>query len=95
MTQRRDRLGRRIGRNWWREHVTGTYYDAREPWERHFELETSQTWERGLIAREKRKERRGGRREVTDFVEAHPPPTFKQFLVGLAGSRRPQEGEAA
>lgn len=85
---RRDRLGRRIGRNWWREYVTGLYHPARHTWESRFEAETNQTYRYGVIAVERRRERRGGRREITDFVAAHPPPTFKQFLVALAGTNR-------
>lgn len=30
---RRDKLGRRIGRNWWREFIMDTYYAARAAWE--------------------------------------------------------------
>lgn len=95
MTERRDRLGRRIGRNWWREFVTGTYRDARDHWESRFEEHTNQTWRHGLIAAERRRARRGGRREVTDFVDMWPPPTFKRYLIGLAGSRSTTEGEVA
>lgn len=29
---RRDRLGRRIGRNWWREYITGEWRDAYDAW---------------------------------------------------------------
>jgi hypothetical protein len=89
--ERRDRLGRRIGENWWREWVTSQYHPAREAWELRFETEANRTWRPGLIAREKRRERRGGRREVTDFCEQHPPVTFKQFLLSLAGSRPDEE----
>lgn len=34
---RRDKLGRRIGRNWWREFIMDTYYAARANWERGLE----------------------------------------------------------
>lgn len=29
---RRDKLGRRIGRNWWREYVMSVYAPARQAW---------------------------------------------------------------
>lgn len=34
---RRDRLGRRIGRNWWREYNVGILLDASLTWERQCE----------------------------------------------------------
>ena len=72
--------------HWWREYVTTTYRHAREQWEIHFNLDTSTTWEPGLIARERRRERRGGRREVTDFLEQYPVPTFRAHLEHQAGT---------
>lgn len=84
MSNRRDRLGRRIGANWWREYVTGVYRDAREQWLVQFDLQTNHTYRPGIIAAERRKERRGGRREVTDWLDDNPPPTFRAFLEGLA-----------
>lgn len=85
---RRDRLGRRIGHNWWREYVTNTYRDARDAWLIQFDLETNHTYRPGIIARERHKERRGGRREVTDWLEDNPPPTFRAFLEGLTQERQ-------
>lgn len=85
--ERRDNLGRRIGRNWWREYVTGVYRDARDQWLVQFE-QTNYSYRPGIIARERRLERRGGRREVTDWLEDHPAPTFRQFLEGLAQEAR-------
>jgi hypothetical protein len=32
MLERRDKRGRRIGRNWWREYVTDLLYSADEAW---------------------------------------------------------------
>lgn len=32
MTERRDKIGRRIGRNWWRELVVQTWRDAYDAW---------------------------------------------------------------
>lgn len=32
MTERRDRLGRRIGYNWWREYVWGLWRSAYDAW---------------------------------------------------------------
>jgi hypothetical protein len=79
------------GRHWWREYVTAAYREARESWELHFESEANRTWRPGLVEAERHKERRGGRREVTDFIEKHPPPVLRDFLVGLsAGSIVPE-----
>lgn len=86
--ERRDKLGRRIGRNWWREYVTGLHRDARDAWLVQFDLECNASYRPGIIASERRKERRGGRREVTDWLEDHPAPTFRQFLEGLAQERQ-------
>lgn len=72
-------------RHHWREAVTQTFRDAREAWEQRFEVETGRTYVRGLLTRERRRERRGGRREVTDFIRAYPPPTLRDVLVGLGG----------
>ena len=85
---RRDRRGRRIGHNWWREYVTGLYRDARDAWLVQFDLQTNHTYRPGIIAQQRRLERRGGRREVTDWLEDHPAPTFRQFLEGLAQDMR-------
>lgn len=85
---RRDKRGRRIGANWWREYVTGVYRDARDQWVVQFDLECNRSYQPGIIARERRLERRGGRREVTDWLEGHPAPTFRQFLEGLAQERQ-------
>lgn len=75
------------GRHWWREYVTAAYVEAREAWETRFDLEANTTYRRGIIAEERRRERRGGRREVTDFLEANPAPVFKDFLTGLSSGR--------
>lgn len=32
MSERRDKLGRRIGRNWWREYVWDTWHAAHHAW---------------------------------------------------------------
>lgn len=85
--RRRMRYWREEGgprRHRWRAHVTQVYRDARHAWEAVFEATTHRTWEPGLIARERRRERRGGRREVTDFIAAHPPPTLRATLAGLS-----------
>lgn len=85
MTVRRDRRGRRIGYNWWREFVMAAYSPAREAWEQAFEEATHQSYRPGIIAESRRETRRGGRNEVMDFVTEHPPPTLKAFLTEYAG----------
>lgn len=64
------------------------YRYARELWENDFERVTGYTYERGLIERERIKERRGGRREVTDFVDENPPPMYADWLREWHASRR-------
>lgn len=76
-------------RHLWRERVTVTYRSAREAWERLLEAETGREWSPGLLAWERRRERRGGRREVTDFLDRYPPPTLGAVLTGLAGENSP------
>jgi hypothetical protein len=64
------------------------YHYTREQWEIAFERETGYTYEPGIIAREKQKERRGGRREVTDFIADNPPPVFSDWLSEWSAARR-------
>lgn len=76
-----------VGHHWWREYVTAAYREARERWEVALDLEANTTYRPGLLADERRRERRGGRREVTDFISANPPPRFADFLTGLSSGR--------
>lgn len=64
------------------------YRYAREKWENDFETATNKTYRPGLIKVERRKARRGGRREVTDFVDENPPPMFTDWLRQWHESRR-------
>lgn len=66
------------------------YRYAREMWEVRFE-ETNYSYYPGIIAVERRKERRGGRREITDWLEENPPPVFKEWLTEWHAARREQE----
>lgn len=75
------------------EELLTNYRDAREQWEIEFDLACNQTYYPGIIADEKQKERRGGRREVTDYIAEFPPPVFKEWLVEWHAARR-DEGEA-
>ena len=77
-------------RHWWRELVTATFHADREGWLVRFDLETNTTYYSGVIAVERRRERRGGRREVTDWLEDNPPPTFRAVLEGLASESSPE-----
>jgi hypothetical protein len=72
------------GRHWWRELVMSAYREARDQWEIAFDLECSKTYRPGIIASERRRERRGGRREVTDFIESNPPPVLADFMTALS-----------
>lgn len=86
LLHRQSRYWREEGprRHGWREYVTEVYRDARIAWERLFEEETGRTYAPGLLSRERRAERRGGRREVTDFIARRPPPRFGEFLSALS-----------
>lgn len=66
------------------------YRCAREQWEIEFELTTTFSYCPGIITVEKRKERRGGRREITDYIEEFPPPTFGDWLAEWHAARREQ-----
>lgn len=61
------------------------YSPARITWENEFEAACNMTYAPGIISRAQRRERRGGRNEVMDFVRDNPPPTLKEFLIELAG----------
>lgn len=90
-TERRDKIGRRIGHNWWREFIMSQYHPARENWEVQFDLQANETYYPGVIAKRLRDTRRGGVNEVTDFVSANPPPTLQQYLLEYRGMKDRQE----
>lgn len=73
--------------------LIGAFRDARDAWADRFEAATGRTYVPGIIEEERRKERRGGRREVTDFVDQDPPPLFADWLSEWHASRR-EEGVA-
>jgi hypothetical protein len=72
----------------WVQTAASEYREAREAWCHAFEAATHQTWEPGLVGREARRATRGGRREVTDFLESHPPPAYRDFLRDHAARQR-------
>lgn len=77
------------------QQLIGAFRDARDAWELRFETACNMTYRPGIIARERRRERRGGRREVTDFIEHDPPPLFSEWLSEWHASRRePEWGDA-
>lgn len=71
--------------------LIGAFRDARDAWADRFEAATGRTYVPGIIEEERRKERRGGRREVTDFVDQDPPPLFADWLSEWHASRRESE----
>lgn len=75
---RRDRLGRRIGRNAWREYVTEAWRMADHAWWLACEAEAI-----------------GYATEIAEYAEAHPRPTLKAFLVGLAPAWHGPKGREA
>lgn len=66
------------------------YRAARDQWEIRFDLETNHTYRPGIIAEERRKERRGGRREITDWLDENPPPVLADWLEEWHAARRDQ-----
>lgn len=76
-----------LGYHWWRDLVMSSYREARDQWETRFDLETNRTYVPGIISEERRKERRGGRREITDFIAENPPPVLRDFMEGLSSGR--------
>lgn len=71
--------------------IIEAYRAVREQWEIRFDLECNQSYYPGIIEVERRKEKRGGRREVTDWLGENPPPMWREFLTEWAASRREQE----
>jgi hypothetical protein len=63
------------------------YRGARDSWEREFERTTHVSYAPGILARERRREARGGRREVTDYAEENPPPVWRDYLANAAAAR--------
>lgn len=66
------------------------YRAARDQWEIRFDLETGHTYRPGIIKRERRLERRGGRREITDWLDDNPPPVLSEWLEAWHAARRDQ-----
>jgi len=91
LVSRLDKRGRKIGYNWWREWIMSQYHPVRDHWEVQFDLQANCTYRPGIIERHKRKARRGGHTEVTDFVSRNPPPTLRQFLEEHAGIHTREE----
>lgn len=66
------------------------YYWARDHWITQFDLHCNQSYYPGVIAVERRKEKRGGRREVTDWIDENPPPVFREWLAEWHAANREQ-----
>lgn len=90
-----DRQGYLLGAGSLIEPLLQEYRDARHAWEQLFEAETQRTYVPGIIERELRKSRRGGRNEVSDFVEQHPPPMLRYWLEQLPRTMQDQLSDAS
>lgn len=66
------------------------YRAARDQWEINFDLTTGYTYRPGIIAEARAKSRRGGRNEVCDYVDEHPPPVLAEWLESWHAARREQ-----
>jgi hypothetical protein len=71
------------------------YRCAREQWEIEFDLQCSMTYTPQLLKAELRKAERGGRNEVYDYVEANPPPVFREWLIEWHAARRDEAAGGA
>jgi hypothetical protein len=72
----------------WVQAAAAEYRGARDAWEAEFERVTHTSYRPGLIQAERRKETRGGRREVTDYLESHPAPRYRDHLSAAAARMR-------
>lgn len=70
------------------EELLNEYRAAREMWEIHFDLTCSKTYYPGIIEEHRQKARRGGRNEVCDYVDEHPPPVLAEWLEQWHAARR-------
>jgi hypothetical protein len=72
------------------DELLAEYRAARDQWEIEFDLKTGRTYRPGIIAEARAKSRRGGRNEVTDYVDEYPPPVLSEWLEEWHGARREQ-----
>ena len=64
------------------------YRAARDQWVTMFDLTTGHTYRPGVIEQWRRKSKRGGRNEVMDYVDEHPPPVLAEWLEEWHAARR-------
>jgi hypothetical protein len=72
------------------EALFAEYRAARDQWVTMFDLTTGRTYYPGIIAEARMKSRRGGRNEVCDYVDEHPPPVLGEWLEQWNAARREQ-----
>ena len=70
------------------DELLAEYRAARDQWEIEFDLTTGYTYRPGIIAEARAKSRRGGRNEVMDYVDEHPPPVLAEWLEEWHAARR-------
>lgn len=82
MRVRRDRLGRRIGRNWWREYNCQLLAEAEAVWQARRE-----SGDPILSTAVPGADHNTGfnQLEDADYRRIHPRPTLREFLVSNAG----------
>lgn len=88
-SERRDKRGRRIGYNWWREYNTEALLHAEHAWQA---LRESSLPAHG-VAGTAHSEVAMYQLSEAEFRELYPRPTLKQFLTDNAGIN--QENPAA
>lgn len=70
------------------DELLAEYRAARDQWEINFDLTTGYTYRPGVIEHWRRKAKRGGRNEVCDYVDEHPPPVLSEWLEEWHAARR-------
>lgn len=79
--ERRDRRGRRIGRNWWREFNMDCWRSAHDAWEQRRESDAPAYQAAGAAHSGAACYQLSDR----EYQTLYPQPTLKEFLLGNKG----------
>jgi hypothetical protein len=90
--ERRDKRGRRIGYNWWREYITDLLWHAEQAWQA---LRESGTAIGTTAIAGADFDTAYYQLSEAEFRQLHPRPTLKQLLIEHAGMAERYEEQAA